>query len=211
LYGTIAYTLTSGCTPVSRALLRSIDTLHDAPWYLHKATVPVRNAAYRATDPMRSARGNLRNYRNRRFLETGKGFWVERHTRGLRSSLPVYKNRINPATGRPRADDAEIYGRRDKRLAHARQGGTFDPSRAWERSPDAYHSAGRPALNPYEGIFPYSPGARADAVLGPGRAARAEEALRQAQVNPWAERLPQHFGRPQQVIDQQEHQRRRPR
>jgi len=149
------------------------DYLHDAPWYAHRATLPVRNAAYRATDPIRSARGQYRNHRNRRFLQTGKGFWLERHTRGLRSSLPVYRNRINPGTGRPRRDDAEIYGRRDMRLAHARQGGTFDPSRAWEHSPDAYRSNVR---------------ARADAVLGPGTAARAQEALRQARHDPWAPR-----------------------
>ena len=37
------------------------------------------------------------------------------------------------------------------RLAHARQGGTFDPSRAWENSPDAYRS------DPARAYFPYTP------------------------------------------------------
>jgi hypothetical protein len=89
------------------------------------------------------------NYRRRRFLQTGKGFWVERHTRGLRSSLPVYRNRINRATGRPRADDAEIYGRRDARLASARMGGKFDPSRAWENSADAYRNTPARRVDPH--------------------------------------------------------------
>ena len=99
------------------------DYVHDSGWYLHKATVPVRNAAYRATRPVRSARGQYRNYRNQRFLQTGKGFWVERHTRRLRSSLPVYRDRINPATGRPRRDDTELYRRMDASAARMRERG----------------------------------------------------------------------------------------
>lgn len=97
------------------------DYIHDASWYARKATLPVRNAAYRATGPIRSARGQYRNYRNRRFLQTGKGFWLERHTRGLRSSLPVYRNRVNRATGRPRRDDAELYRRMDASAARMRE------------------------------------------------------------------------------------------
>jgi hypothetical protein len=159
------------------------DYVHDSGWYVRKATLPVRNGLYRATDPLRSARGNLRNYRNRRFLQTGKGFWVERHTRRLRSSLPVYRNRINRATGRPRRDDDEIYGRRDMRLAHARQGGTFDPSRAWERSPDAYRSAPRQRTDDFPCCS--DPRARADAVLGPGTAERARQALAAERHDPW--------------------------
>jgi hypothetical protein len=181
---------------------RLSDYAHDAGWYARKATVPVRNGPYRLTDPVRSARGSYRNYRNRRFLRTGKGYWLERHTRGLRSSLPVYRNRINRAIGRPRRDDAEIYGRRDLRLAHARQGGTFDPSRAWEHGRDAYRSA--PAPSPAQmrddrtaareplAAYGWTPrrlraAERADAVLGPGRARRTEDALRQARHDPWAE------------------------
>jgi hypothetical protein len=178
---------------------RLSDYLHDAPWYLHKATVPVRNAAYRATRPLRTVQGRVGNWRRARFVRTGKGYWLERATRGVRSKLPVYRDRVNPATGRPRRDDAEIYGRRDKRLAHARQGGTFDPSRAWEHSPDAYRAGPsvsrqqaadraevRDVLARSRASDRARVAARADAVLGPGRAARAEEALRQARHDPWA-------------------------
>ena len=100
---------------------RLSDCLHDAPWYARKATVPLRNAAYRATRPLRSARGSYRNYRNRRFLQTGKGFWLERHTRRLRSSLPVYRDRINKGTGRPHRDDAELGRRMDAAAKRMRE------------------------------------------------------------------------------------------
>ena len=89
------------------------------------------------------------NWRRRRFLETGKGFRAERATRRLRSSVPVYRARINPATGRPRRDDAEVYRRRDEAFARMRERGTI-PQRgstrpaqatAWEHAPDAYRSA----------------------------------------------------------------------
>jgi hypothetical protein len=88
------------------------------------------------------------NYRRRRYLETGKGFVLERRTRRLRSSLPVYRNRINPATGRPRRDDGEVYRRRDAAFARLREHGTIPqrerrpaPSAAWEHGPDACRSA----------------------------------------------------------------------
>jgi hypothetical protein len=176
------------------------DYLHDSGWYLHKATLPVRNAAYRATRPARSARGSYRNYRSRRFVQTGKGFWLERHTRRLRSSLPVYRNRINRATGRPRADDAFVYGRRDADLARARGAGAFDPSRAWEHSPDAYRSVpvprpaqmrdDRAAARDPLAAYGWTPrrlraAERADAVLGPGTAERARQALAAERHDPW--------------------------
>lgn len=155
------------------------DYLSDSRWYLSKAAVPVRNAAYRATRPLRTVTGRAGNWRRRRFLETGKGFAAERATRGLRSSLPVYRDRINPATGRPRRDDAEVYRRRDVQLARMREDrasvrGTLARSQDADRSRVREH---------------------ADRVLGPGTADRAAEAHRQASVNPWAEREPRQGGR----------------
>jgi hypothetical protein len=79
------------------------------------------DARYRATRPLRTVTGRVGNYRRRRFAETGKGYAMERATRGVRSSLPVYRDRINPATGRPRRDDAEIFRRRDAALATMRE------------------------------------------------------------------------------------------
>lgn len=128
------------------------------------------------------------NYRRRRFAETGKGFVAERATRRLRSSLPLYRDRVNPATGHPRADDREVYGRRDEALSRMRLDRlTQEQARrlratAWEHGPDAYRSgparevtASRQRINEH-----------ADRVLGPGRSARAAEAMRQAEHNPWA-------------------------
>jgi hypothetical protein len=97
------------------------DHASDWRWRASVLSVHVSNARHRATRPLRTASGSLRNWRNRRFLETGKGFRVERATRGLRSSLPVYRNRINRATGRPRRDDAEVYRRRDEAFARMRE------------------------------------------------------------------------------------------
>jgi hypothetical protein len=115
--------------------------------------VRLSDARFRATRPLRTVTGRVGNWRNRRFVQTGKGFVLERATRPLRSSLPVYRSRINPATGRPRADDAEIFRRRDAALARMRQRGIpLTPAvraqdyapRAWEHGPDAYRSG--PAL-----------------------------------------------------------------
>jgi hypothetical protein len=111
----------------------------------------VSDAHYRATRPLRTLKGNVRNWRNRRFLETGKGFAVERTMRPALSGLPVYRDRINPATGRPRRDDAEIYRRRDAAIGRMRERGipasppprARDYARSWESGPDAYRS--RPA------------------------------------------------------------------
>jgi hypothetical protein len=148
------------------------DYLHDSGWYLHKATVPVRNAAYRAT-------GSYRNYRNRRFLQTGKGFWLERHTRGLRSSLPIYRDRINKGTGRPHRDDAEL-GRRMDAAAKRMRERAVPPQRSFQARDYA------PA---YKRNLPQrsDPRARADAVLGPGTAERARQALAAERHNPWAD------------------------
>ena len=122
---------------------RLSDYLRDSRWYLANAAVRVSNARYRATRPLRSAAGEARNRRNRRFLETGKGHRAERATRAVRSSVPVYRDRINPATGRPRRDDREIYRRRDEQFARMRAAGAFTVPRgqeAWEHGPDAYRA-----------------------------------------------------------------------
>jgi hypothetical protein len=100
----------------------------------------------RALNP-RTLAGRLRNWRNRRFIETGRGFRLERATRRVRASAPVYRDRINPGTGRPRRDDVRVYAVRDRGFARMRESGQFSHPRAkaaaWEHSPDAYRS--RPA------------------------------------------------------------------
>ncbi len=144
------------------------DHAADFPWHLRKAGVRVSNGAYRLTRPYRTLRGEVRNRRNRRFLETGKGFAFERAMRPVRSSLPVYRDRTNPATGRPRRDDRMMGAAADRSAARWRetrsqlrdfdccagQGHHAAPQpEAWERSPDAYRHA--PAEN-YRSAAPRS-------------------------------------------------------
>jgi hypothetical protein len=99
----------------------------------------ISDAHYRATRPLRTVTGQVGNWRRRRFAETGKGYAVERATRGVRSSLPVYRDRVNPATGRPRSDDAELYRRRDAALARMRERRipASPPVRAQDYAPQA--------------------------------------------------------------------------
>jgi hypothetical protein len=93
----------------------------ETAWRFRKAAVRLSNARYRATRPYRTVAGRAGNWRRRRFVETGKGYALDRATRSMRSSLPVYRDRVNPATGRPRRDDAEVYRRRDAALARMRE------------------------------------------------------------------------------------------
>ena len=116
--------------------------LGDQAFLLRARAVRMRNWQYRATRrsgrPFRAVEhrifpDGLGNWRRRRFAETGRGFVAERATRRLRSSAPVYRNRINPATGRPRRDDAEVYRRRDEAFARMRERGTI-PARKRART-----------------------------------------------------------------------------
>jgi hypothetical protein len=61
-------------------------------------------------------RQRIRNWLNRRALDRGRAPLPDRMTRPL-SSLPVYRNRVNPATGRPRRDDGRINQLIDRDLA----------------------------------------------------------------------------------------------
>jgi hypothetical protein len=155
------------------------DYLQDARWYARRAAVPVQNAAYRATEPLRSLRWNAGEYRRRWAREHGRRDPLRRAADHARSRLPLVRDRVNPATGRKHRDDAELGRRLDRSLKIMRD-------RAVQPGPDVQARDYAPA---YKRNLPErrDPGARADAVLGPGRAARAEEALRQARHDPWAE------------------------
>ena len=65
----------------------------------------------------RHATGNrqrVRNWLNRRAVTRGRSPLPERLTRPVRSSLPGYRNRVNPATGCPRRDDRQLGKARDR-------------------------------------------------------------------------------------------------
>jgi hypothetical protein len=109
------------------------------------------------------------NYRRRRMLTRGRRDAARRAADATRSRLPGIRNRISPATGRPHADDAEIGRRFDKALARMKTD-REEVRAVLARSQEADRARVRE---------------HADRVLGPGRADRAAEALRQSRVNPW--------------------------
>ena len=86
------------------------DYVSDAPVYArlaaNRARVAASNAWYRAVG--RHVKGNRQRYRNwlsRRAWSRGKTPLPDRLTRGAGSRVPGYRNRVNPATGRPRRTD----------------------------------------------------------------------------------------------------------
>jgi len=99
---------------------RLSDCLHDAPWYARKATLPVRNGLYRATQPVRDARWRFRNWANRRAVAKGRRLLPERMAARVAPKVPVYRSRINPGTGRPRRDDAWMGRLQDESLRRLR-------------------------------------------------------------------------------------------
>jgi hypothetical protein len=163
------------------------DYLHDAPWYLHKATLPVRNGLYRASRPLRTARATLRNNRNRRTVARGRRPFLERTGSRIGSRMPLYRARINPATGRPHRDDARIGRVTDRSLLRLRDA---HAQRLMPGTQAADRAEIRDSLSRSQDADRARVAAHADKVLGPGRAARAEEALRQARVNPWEQDRP---------------------
>lgn len=56
------------------------------------------------------------NWRNRRAVSRGRRDAVARAGDGVRSAVPVYRDRVNPATGRPHRDDAWLGRRADRSL-----------------------------------------------------------------------------------------------
>jgi hypothetical protein len=157
---------------------RLSDYLHDAPWYARKAAVPLRNGWDRATQPLRDARWRVGERRRKWALEHGRRDIVRRAADHARSRLPLIRERVNPATGRKHRDDAELGRRLDRSLKIMRD-------RAVQPGPDVQARDYAPA---YKRNLPQrsDPRARADAVLGPGTAERARQALAAERHDPWA-------------------------
>ena len=57
-----------------------------------------------------------RNERNRRTLQRGKAPRRDRVAAEVKSRTPVYRDRVNPATGRPHTDDRMMHRVRDEGL-----------------------------------------------------------------------------------------------
>ena len=75
-------------------------------YYLPEARTRASNAWYRAAGRrIQGARQGYRNWLNGRAWTRGKAPLPDRVSRAAGSRTPVYRNRVNPATGRPRRDD----------------------------------------------------------------------------------------------------------
>lgn len=76
-------------------------------WRLGNGRVHASDAWYRvAGRRIQGTRQQYRNWLNGRAHARGKAPLPDRATRAVGSRTPVYRNRVNPATGRPRRDDA---------------------------------------------------------------------------------------------------------
>ena len=94
-------------------------------WRLGNGRVRVSNAWYRAAGRRISGgRQQYRNWLNRRAVTRGRTPLPDRITRGAGTCLPIVRDRINPATGRPRwtdrSDGALAKWRADREGAQGR-------------------------------------------------------------------------------------------
>ncbi len=96
-------------------------------WRLDGARVQVSNAWYRAAGRhIHGTRQQYRNWLSGRARARGKAPLPDRITRGIGSRVPAVRDRINPATGRPRwtdrSDGALTRWRADRERAQGRGG-----------------------------------------------------------------------------------------
>lgn len=80
-----------------------------------------RDGRYRLTLRSRIKYGPLAtrisNWRNRRTIERGRRPRTTQAADQVRSRAPLYRDRVNPATGRPHRDDALLGRTSDRALA----------------------------------------------------------------------------------------------
>ena len=109
------------------------DRLHDLRWHAANGRTRASNAWYRAAGRrIQGARTGVSNWRNQRTLERGRRPRTTQGADAVRSSVPVYRNRINPATGRTHRDDRSLGRTTDRslaRMAPARRAGRGRSSR----------------------------------------------------------------------------------
>jgi hypothetical protein len=94
------------------------DHLSALRWRLGNGRVNVSNAWHRAAGHrIHGARGGIGNARSRRTLERGRAPRLTGANAAVSSRLPVYRSRVNPATGRPHRDDARLHRTGNEGLA----------------------------------------------------------------------------------------------
>ncbi len=99
-------------------------------WRLGNGRVRASNAWYRiAGRPVQGRRQRVGNWRNGRAIARGRRDVVARAGDQVRSRMPVVRNRVNPATGRPHRDDAWMGRLSDRSLARMKAGRAQDNRR----------------------------------------------------------------------------------
>ena len=89
-------------------------------YYLPKAATRARDAWHQAVGKrVQGARQQNRNWMNGRARQRGKAPLPDRVSRAVGSRTPVVRNRINPATGRPRRTDRSPQRTRQPRANRA--------------------------------------------------------------------------------------------
>ena len=87
-------------------------------YYLPETATRARDAWHRAAGRrIEGARGRIANARAARARQRGRRDLPRRAADNLRSSLPVYRSRINPGTGRPNRDSRALGRTCDAALA----------------------------------------------------------------------------------------------
>lgn len=112
-------------------------------WRAANGRVHASNAWYRAVGRrIQGARGQLANTRAARAHQRGRRDLPRRTADTLRSSLPVVRNRIDPATGHPNRDSRHLGRTTDASLARMKATRERDPQwwppAAWERTQQAH-------------------------------------------------------------------------
>jgi hypothetical protein len=87
-------------------------------WRLANGRVRASNAWYRTVGRrMSGSRIRFSNWRHRRAMVRGRVARADRWVLQARSHVPVYRDRINRATGRPHRDDGRMARMHDESLA----------------------------------------------------------------------------------------------
>ena len=98
--------------------IREEADLSSLRWRAARGRTHVANAWYRAAGRrIHGARQGISNARNQRTLERGRRPRTTQAADVLRSSVPFYRNRISPATGRPNRMARELGRTTDASLA----------------------------------------------------------------------------------------------
>ena len=94
------------------------DHLDDLRWRAANGRVHASNAWYRAAGRRISgARTGISNWRNQRTIDRGRRPRTTQAADTIRSSVPVYRDRIDTGTGRPHRDDRDLGRTSDQSLA----------------------------------------------------------------------------------------------